>query len=86
MGVGLGSAGVKLDRSWAHAGRGLKQNLAQAELDLSWDGLGWSSSWAWLNIPGGRRKGGGPKNKIGHISKSVSSYEMEVSPTQVCHP
>ena len=40
MGVGLGSAGVKLDRSWAQAGRGLKQNLAQAELEISWDGLG----------------------------------------------
>ena len=40
VGVGLGSAGVKLDRSWAPAGRGLKQDLAQAELEISWDGLG----------------------------------------------
>ena len=40
VGVGLGSAGVQLDRSWAPAGRGLKQDLAQAELEISWDGLG----------------------------------------------
>ena len=39
-GVGLGCAWVKLDRSWAQAGRGLKQDLAQAELEISWDGLG----------------------------------------------
>ena len=91
--VEWGSGWAALGSSWTEAGLQLGVGSSRTWLKLSWRsaGMGWAEAQAGLklklglNIPGGRR-GGGPKKKIGHISKSVSSYEMGISPTQVCHP
>ena len=91
--VEWGSGWAALGSSWTEAGLQLGVGSSRTWLKLSWrsTGMGWAEAQAGLklklglNIPGGRR-GEVRKKKIGHISKSVSSYEMGISPTQVCHP
>ena len=78
MGVGLGCAGVKLDRSWAQAGLKLGVGSSRTWLKLSWRsaGMGWAEAQAGLklklglNIPGGRR-GEVRKKKKSDISRRV---------------
>ena len=91
--VGWGSGWAALGSSWTEAGLKLGVGSSRTWLKLSWRsaGMGWAEAQAGLklklglNIPGGRR-GEVRKKKIGHISKSVSSYELEVSPTPSMSP